>query len=98
MNKLPISIAAALTAAAILPSPARAMGCNGVVNPTIAGCSRSDNSDGESFPYFKVQRVSIPAGKAKIEMIQGTPMVQYGGKWLPVLSATGGNVIAAGGA
>jgi hypothetical protein len=94
-NRIFFVIAAVATTAA-LPGAAEAMGCNGVVNPTVAGCGRADNNDGANFPYFKLQRVSIPAGKAKIEMMQGTPMVNYGGKWLPVLSAAGGLIIAAG--
>jgi hypothetical protein len=95
-SRIFLSIAAAVAAAAV-PGAAEAMGCNGIVNPTVAGCGRADNNDGANFPYFKVQRVAIPAGKAKIEMMQGTPMVNYGGKWLPVLSASGGTILAAGG-
>jgi hypothetical protein len=91
-------VIAAVATAAALPGAAEAMGCNGIVNPTVAGCGRADNNDGAGYPYFKVQRVSIPAGKARIEMMQGTPMVNYGGKWLPVLSASGGAVVVAGGA
>jgi hypothetical protein len=96
-NRVPFMIAASVAAFA-LPGSADAMGCNGIVNPQVAGCGRSDNNDGASFPYFKLQRVTVPADKVKIEMIQGTPMVQHGGKWLPVLSAAGGTVIAAGSA
>jgi hypothetical protein len=96
-SRIFFAIAAAATTAA-LPGTAAAMGCNGIVNPTVAGCGRADNNDGAGFPYFKVQRVSIPAGRAKIEMVQGTPMVNYGGKWLPILSASGGTIVAAGGA
>jgi hypothetical protein len=95
--RIPISIAAAMTAAAFVPGQAQAMGCNGIVNPQIAGCSRVDNNDGAAFPYFKLQRVSVPAKAAKIEMIQGTPMVRQGDRLLPVISASGGIVIAAGG-
>lgn len=95
-NCILLGIAAVATATA-WPGTASAMGCNGIVNPTVAGCGRADNSDGANFPYFKVQRVSIPAGKAKIEMVQGTPMVNYGGKWLPVLSASGGSIVVAAG-
>lgn len=95
--RVPISIAAAMTAAALLPGSAQAMGCNGIVNPQIAGCSRADDNDGAGFPYFKLQRVSIPASAARIEMIQGTPMVRYGNKLMPVISSAGGNVVAAAG-
>jgi hypothetical protein len=96
--RIPISIAAAMTAAAFLPAQAQAMGCNGIVNPQIAGCTRVDNNDGASFPYFKLQRVSVPANAVRIEMVQGTPMVRYGGKLLPVLKAAGNMIVAAGGA
>jgi len=95
--RIPISIAAAMTATAFLPGSAQAMGCNGIVNPQIAGCTRVDNNDGAGFPYFKLQRVSIPASSARIEMIQGAPMVRYGGRLLPVISSAGGNVVAAAG-
>lgn len=87
--------AAALAAAAAFPGAAAAMGCNGIVNPLVAGCSRADNNDGAGFPYAKLQRVTIPAGQVRIEMKQGTPMVQYQGKWMPVISASGNNIVAA---
>ncbi|HEY0413186.1 MAG TPA: hypothetical protein VGD66_08590 [Allosphingosinicella sp.] len=89
------SIAAAAVTAAAFAGPASAIGCNGIVNPQVAGCARSDNNDGPTFPYYRPQRVTLPANTARIEMKQGTPMVQYQGKWLPVTSAAGGSVIAA---
>jgi hypothetical protein len=92
-----ILFATAAAMAAALPGAAEAMGCNGIVNPTLAGCGRSDNNDGASFPYFKLQRVSIPSDKARIEMVQGTPMVNYGGKWAPVLATDRGNLVIAAG-
>jgi hypothetical protein len=85
---------AALTATAGFSSPALAIGCNGVVNPMLPGCSRADDNDGAQFPYFRAQRVAISETAARIEMKQGVPMVQYQGRWLPVASASRGNIIA----
>lgn len=85
---------AGLGASAAFPGAAQAIGCNGVVNPAVAGCTRADNNDGPGFPYFHPQRVSIAQSAARMEVRQGTPMVQYQGKWLPVVSASGGQIIA----
>ena len=86
--------ATAVAANAALAAPALAIGCNGVVNPMLPRCSRSDDNDGPGFPYFRPQRVAIPEKAGRIEMKQGTPMVQHQGKWLPVSSSGQGNIIA----
>lgn len=83
----------ALIAAVAWPSAANALGCNGVVNPLLAGCSRQDNNDGPQFPYFKVNRISVPGNLARIEMREGALMTQLKGKWYPVVSAANGQVV-----
>ena len=89
-----LMVTAAAAASLGLPGTADAIGCNGVVNPTIAGCARTDENDGAAYPYFRARRVIIPTSSARIEMKSGAPLVQHQGRWLPVISASGGNLIA----
>ena len=95
MRAKSLRAAAACTLAALIafPPTANALGCNGVVNPLLAGCTRSDNNDGPQFPYYKVNRVSVPGNLAKIEMKDGALMTQVKGKWYPVVSAANGTVV-----
>ncbi|MBV8687962.1 MAG: hypothetical protein JOZ90_16885 [Alphaproteobacteria bacterium] len=93
--RLPLMVTAALVATLALPSQASALGCNGIVNPMLTGCTRSDDNNGAKFPYHRSARVAVPAAGVKIEMIQGTPMIQYQGQWMPVVSAGGGKIVAA---
>lgn len=92
-KSLRAAAACAFAVAFAFPSAANALGCNGVVNPLLAGCTRSDNNDGPQFPYYKVNRISVPANLARIEMKDGALMTQLKGKWYPVLSAANGSVV-----
>ena len=90
-------VATASITATVLATPAVAGGCNGVVNPFVWGCAPWDSNNGPQFPYYKAPKITIPGGESRIQIKNGAKMIEHQGKWLPVIAAGGGNVIAAGG-
>lgn len=95
--------AGALIAGLAATGPARAAGCNGVVDFFRWGCAPWDNNNGPKFPYYskKVVTMRAPAG-SKIETKNGASMIDINGVKYPVaagvVAAGGGNVVSAGGA
>lgn len=93
LNKvLWLSAISSIVAAGASSTVAQAMGCNGIVNPEIAGCGKLDNNDGAQFPYYQAKRVQVPANVARLEVRDGALMTQIKGKWYPVLAAANGTV------
>lgn len=92
-----LAVLAASLVAVAGTAPALAAGCNGVVNPFVWGCAPWDNNNGAQHPYYKAPKITIQGGESRIQIKNGAKMIEHQGKWLPVISAGGGNVVAAGG-
>ncbi len=89
-----LAMVAGLGTVIVLAEPALAAGCNGVVNPFVWGCAPWDNNNGPRYPYYRQQRIVIPANQARVEVRNGVRMVNYRGQWHPVVSAGSGNIVA----